>query len=335
MVKNFALASSVESRSFVQIRSMVFDLPLIETAALQLASGEWTVIQRAEPFWSGWRKQVTIAFGLSTLLLIPFGWLMAMRLSRPLQDLEKTALNLSLDNTHSTHKFLGSVEVRAAKAAILDMNNRLRDQSRERVRMVTAIAHDLRTPLTSLRIRAESAPIAQKEKMASDIKRMELMIREMLNFTQGLKNNMELVPVDLTELVRVCLEDIQVQNNITSVTIPNTCWVKGRPLELRRAIDNLIDNALKYAGNITIELSTNDTLAILVVSDRGPGIPEADLERVLSPFERGEQSRNRDTGGVGLGLTIVNEIALGHGGKFHLINRKGAGVIAKLELPFV
>jgi len=341
----FTVGAGVEVLESVSVTSADFDnSPLLLsilstqnvlssfTAAMQLNDGRWAVISPKEPFWSGWRVQMVIAFVISLLLLCPVGWFAARYLTQPLRDLALIA-DYSDINESPAIKPAGPSEVRVAAIAIENMHARLLSQSADREHMVTAIAHDLRTPLTSLRIRVESAPENERLKMVSDISRMEAMITEMLAFSSGASNDKKQIPLNLVTLIQQHVEQDSVHSQLTVGKMPEMINVCVNELEIQRALTNLIDNAQKYAGSAHIDVELCGDRVVIDVIDNGPGVAEQDLIRLLGPFERGEQSRNRSTGGTGLGLTIVNDIAIKHGGEFHLENRVEGGLRAVIKLP--
>lgn len=203
------------------------------------------------------------------------------------------------------------------------------------VRQVSnAIAHDLRTPLTRLRLRAEAIPDPdERARACADIDEMERMVAETLSFARA--DALEARPerFDLAALVQSLVDDRSDLGADIAFDGPDTLAVEGRPGALRRAIANLVDNALAHGARARARLSAADGRVDFVVEDDGPGLPEDQLEKVFAPFYRVETSRSRDTGGVGLGLAVARDVARAHGGEVTLANMPGGGLRATLSLP--
>ncbi len=293
--------------------------------SVQQDDGRWLTVRAVRPFLGGWQVSILIALAVSLLLLAPIAWLFARRLTRPFR-----ALAGALSNNADAVPAEGPRELRDAAAAIARMRTRLAAEAGERARMLTAIAHDLRTPLTSLRLRIESAPQPQRTRMVADVDRMQTMIGEVLDFARDLASPPEMVEV--RPLLAGIVADMEAGEAV-QLSPGDDAQVTVPPLAFRRAIENLVRNAIDYAGGGTIRLSRGGGEMVLSVADAGPGIPAVDRERILLPFERGEASRNRDTGGAGLGLSIVRDFAAQHRGSFSLLDAAGGGTVAELRLP--
>jgi signal transduction histidine kinase len=230
---------------------------------------------------------------------------------------------------------LGPQEVVAAARAFNAMQQRIEQQLAERLHLLAAISHDLQTPITRLRLRAEqvSEP-ALRDKLLADLQAMQGLVEEGLAYARTAQAAQEpLQAVDLNALVDglVCDaadagHDAQLSGRIDTPLIT-------RVQALRRLLTNLIDNALKFGGSAQVLLHSAPNLVQIAVLDRGPGIPEAALSRVLAPFYRLDSSRNRETGGTGLGLAIAQQLAMALGGDLSLHNRPGGGLEARLALP--
>lgn len=309
------------------VRSTILGLPLPAfSASVQEADGQWLTVQPVRPLVGGWQINILIALALSLLLLAPLAWFFARRLTRPFR-----ALAGALGGSADAIPVEGPRELREAAEAIAAMRADLAADAKERARMLTAIAHDLRTPLTGLRLRIEAAPEPQRTRMAADVERMEAMIGEVLAFARDAVSPREQVAV--RPLVADIVADTKTEDAPIRLLPGDDAHVCVSALAFRRAIENLIGNAVDYAGGGTIDLRRADDHVILAVTDTGPGIPAADRDRLLLPFERGEASRNRDTGGAGLGLSIVQDFATQHGGRFTLKDAVGGGTVAELQLP--
>lgn len=199
--------------------------------------------------------------------------------------------------------------------------------------MVGAIAHDLRTPLTRLRFRIEAAPDDIRARLAADIDQMDAMISAALGFVRDATRTGPRERLDVTSLVEsLAVEAAETGSDVIAAPSPRLT-VLADPLALRRLFANLIENAVKYGERARVRMSDADGQAVIEIEDDGPGIPPEDLERVFEPFYRGEPSRNRETGGAGLGLAVVRSIARAHGGDVVLRNRSGGGLTARVTLP--
>lgn len=258
----------------------------------------------------------------------------ARRLTAPLAGFAAAAERLGVDADAPPLAEAGPRELRSATAAFNRMQERLKRFVADRTQMLAAIGHDLRTPLTRLRLRAELVDDPElQRKMLSDLDEMEAMVTATLAFARDDAKREPRGPLDLADLVQSLLDDRVDAGQEVAYEGPPHLTVTGRPVALRRAIANLIDNALAYGGSVTVRLTAEDGQAHIAVEDAGPGIPEAELERVFAPFYRLEASRSRDTGGVGLGLSTARTILRGHGGDVTLANRAEGGLRAVVVLP--
>jgi signal transduction histidine kinase len=229
----------------------------------------------------------------------------------------------------------GPSEVRSVIKAFNRMRLDLRSYVLERARMLGAISHDLQTPITRLRLRAEMIPdAASRAKFLRDLDEMEAIAGATLEFFKSLGNEPRRQPLDVGALVGSLCEDWTDTGRDVSVRGSARSPFNAHPQALRRCLDNLVENALRYGARARIAIEDDDVCLRIAVRDEGPGIPEQDLERVFEPFFRLEQSRNRDSGGSGLGLAIARNFARWHGGDIRLRNApQGKGLIAELVLP--
>ncbi|WP_300528809.1 ATP-binding protein [Maricaulis sp.] len=302
-------------------------------AAYQRVDGSWVVIGEQATFWSGWRLRLVFIFIATLVVLMPLAWFAANLTARPLRELARQVL-ASGSRDLSGSSVGGTKEVQAVAQAIDDLRDRLDAQLADRERIVAAMAHDLRTPLTGLRLRAEQAPPAARDRMVEDIERMEAMIADVIDYSHS-RQQRQSERLDMAELARACAEEAALSGPASFDTDSAPVWVQGDQMKLRRAITNLIGNAQKYGGMAAVTLRVEGDRLALCVDDDGPGIPEADFDRLMEPFQRGEASRNRSTGGAGLGLTVARDVALYHGGALVLSNRPEGGLRAILDLPLM
>ena len=255
-------------------------------------------------------------------------------LTRPLAVLAAAAGELGRDIRRPPLDEKGPLEVQRAARAFNTMQERLIRYIEDRNRILAAISHDLKTPITRLRLRTElldDAPL--KEKFLLDLDDMQRMAQASLDFLRGGEDSEPIAPMDLNALLESLQEDAEDVGHAVSISGAASQPLRCRPLALKRCLTNLVDNALKYGQSAEIAVADTATRLRLIVRDRGPGIPAAELERVFEPFYRLEGSRSRDTGGTGLGLSIARNIARAHGGELSLRNHPQGGLEAVLELP--
>ncbi len=301
----------------------------------QLADGTWASFEhglRDEPFAWPWRLLLT----LTVLLVSVIGLaLLAVRwLTRPLAVLATAADELGRDMHRPPLAEDGPVEVRRAAAAFNTMQARLQVHLREREQMLAAVSHDLRTPITRLRLRAELiGDETLRAKFAHDLAEMEAMTAAALDFLRGARADEPLQPVDVMALLESLQADMEEAGREVRVQGTAHTPYPARPLALKRLLTNLIDNAIKYGARATATVEDDAAQLRITIADEGPGIPEDQLVRVFEPFYRVEGSRSRATGGVGLGLSVARDIARAHGGELILRNRAGGGLEATLTLP--
>ena len=278
--------------------------------------------------WLGW--------GAAVLLLALAGaWLIVFRITRPLKALETAARKLGAGETPSPLPEHGPDELVAVTHAFNQMSANLKQLEEDRQLLLAGISHDLRTPLTRLRMETELsvADAEARAGMEADIAEMDRTIGQFLDFArpQALEGKTP-VPANLVAL----LEEIAARYGERVKCRPaNTDFQISVHVEpLRRAIVNLVENALRHAGSdvVEVELARQDKQIVIAVLDRGPGITPADAERLKQPFMRGEAART-GAGGAGLGLAIVDRIARAHGGRLELLPRDGGGLAARIVLP--
>lgn len=301
---------------------------------IRQADGRWLVVKPKPTFrWDAWLTRLTLTFGLSILLIAPLAWLLARRLAAPIGAFAGAADRLGRDPRSPPLELTGSAEVVAAASAFNQMQERLRRYVDDRTAMVGAIAHDLRTPLTRLKFRIEAVPEALKPKLAADIDQMEAMIAATLGFVSDASRPRERTKLELASLVESIVDEMAETGAAASIDRTEKLVVEGDPIALRRLVSNLVENALKYGAVARARVYGDGADAVIEIDDDGPGIPGHERERVFEPFFRGEPSRNRETGGIGLGLAVVRSVARAHGGDAELINRPGGGLTARVRLP--
>ncbi|HEY8908241.1 MAG TPA: ATP-binding protein, partial [Rhodoferax sp.] len=228
----------------------------------------------------------------------------------------------------------GSSETRSAAQAFNRMQTRIQRLVRERARALAAVSHDLRTPLTRLRLRAElvdDTPL--RNQMSADLDAMAAMLDGTLDYLRALQTNEVRRAIDINALLESMTDDAQALGRSIQINGQALAPFNGRLSALRRALQNLIDNAFKYGRGASILVEDSAMALRITVQDNGLGIPEHELARVTEPYHRGDNARSEPGGGVGLGLSIVRDIALMHDGELRLANRVTGGLAATLWLP--
>jgi len=311
---------------------------MVETVmvSLSLPDKSWlnftAPIEKPEPFWS-------LRFGLSVaVMLSAVAILSAMvvhHLTRPLATFARAAQRLGVDVKAPPLPESGPAEVRQATRAFNEMQNRIRRFVEDRTQMIAAISHDLGTPITRLRLRAEFVEDEeQRQKMLADLDDMEKMVFATLSFARDEAAREPQATLDLrTLLQRVCDDAGDAGHPVVLDTGEDAVPYGCRPVALRRAVSNLIDNAVKYGRQARVSLAQEADAVLITIDDDGPGIPEDRWEDVFKPFHRLEESRSRETGGTGLGLTVARTIFRAHGGDITLSNRDQGGLRVEVRLP--
>jgi signal transduction histidine kinase len=276
---------------------------------------------------------------VAAMLIILVGTVVALSLlavrwvTRPLSTLAIAAEQLGEDINRPPLAVKGPAEVRRAARAFNTMQSRLARFIADRTRIFAAMSHDLKTPLTRLRLRTELLDDAElRAKFAKDVDEMESMIAQSLDFMRDATANEPAQPVDVMALLESLQTDYQDAGHAFELSASAPQPISGRPRALRRCLTNLIDNAIRYGQRARVEVEERPAQLAIRVLDEGPGLPEAELERAFEPFWR-EPSRSRETGGTGLGLGIARNIARAHGGDVTLKNRSSGGLEATLVLP--
>jgi signal transduction histidine kinase len=288
---------------------------------------------------AGWLPLQAIGQIVPALLVVGIGvtalavWL-GRRVTRPLGVFAAAATRLGTDVATPPLAEHGPSELRAAAHAFNQMQQRLRRLIEDRVQMLAAVAHDLRTPITRLRLRAEFVEDPEQHaKMLADLDEMEAMISAALAFAREEMLLEERAPVDLRTLLEDIATELSESGHEVCVSGDRPADIDGRRVALKRALRNLVENAVKYGRRADLRLAATPKGLVVTIEDDGPGIPESELENVFRPFYRIERSRSRETGGTGLGLAVARSIVRGHGGDITLANRAGGGLVQTVVLP--
>jgi two-component system OmpR family sensor kinase len=296
--------------------------------------GRWLIVQPSGGIGiDAWQQRLLLVFAVTALALAPLAWWFARRLAAPIAALAAGAERLGRDPRAPPLEPRGSAEVIAAVNAFNEMQERLRRHVEYRTTLVGAIAHDLRTPLTRLRFRIETVPDGLREKLASDIDEMEAMVSATMEFARESAKPRVHGKLEIASLVETVMCEAEETGADAAALNAERLVVDGDPMGLKRVLENLVNNALKFGGRARARAITRDGMAVIEVDDDGPGIPIEEMERAFEPFHRLEASRSRDTGGLGLGLAVARAIARAHGGDVTLANKPEGGLRATLTLP--
>jgi len=310
--------------------------PLTEaTISIPLGEGRWLNASstfRAPPIGWSWPWLASLAASAAATLAVIA--LLVRRITGPIRALASAAERVGRGEAVEAVPPRGPAEIRTTVEAFNAMQERLSRFVRDRTRMVAAISHDLHTPITSLRLRAE---FIEDDDLKRDVVRtldeMQAMTDATLAFAREEGGGEETRSVDLAALIEGIVEDHVGLGHDVTYCGPERLVRRCRPVSLKRAVGNLVENAVRYAGSARVGLSQADPEVLVTVEDSGPGIPQARLQDVFEPFVRLETSRSRETGGVGLGLSIARSIVRAHGGELTLANRREGGLAATVSLP--
>ncbi len=307
---------------------------LVFFAQVQLGDGTWVTFENRiddKIFASSTTLLVNLAVLIIIVLLVS---LIAVRVAtRPLTLLAKQADKLGSDINQPPMAETGPTEMRHASHAFNTMQSRLQRFIEDRSRLLTSISHDLKTPITRMRLRAEMLDdTEQRDNFTRNLDEMQAIASETLDFLRADDARENVQAIDICALLETIKDDAAELGQQVEIECCQLSPYPGRPLALKRCIVNLVENAIKYAGNAVITASESDTAVLINICDSGPGIPDQQLDTVFEPFFRLETSRSRKTGGTGLGLSIARNIALSHGGDLQLVNRKEGGLKATLTL---
>ena len=267
-----------------------------------------------------------------SLILIFIAILFLKNQTKPIVKLAKAAEKFGKGDYVNEFKTSGALEIRKASYEFDRMAKRINRHLKQRSEMLSGISHDLRTPLTRLKL--QLAMLSQKDiskNMSNDIDEMEKMLNDYLEFSKT-QSQEETVKIDITKLLEKI--ELNINNKNLTITKVDQIFINGRPNSLRRCFENVINNGLNYGEKVVINISFSSNLLILTFDDNGPGIPRDQFKNVFKPFFRLDKSRSLNKSGVGLGLSIVEDIVNSHGGSIQLNESKLGGLQVKISLPF-
>lgn len=313
--------------------------PPVSTTALDLsialADGSWLNVTsrfRDPPYQWVWSEAVP--FALTAGLLAIVLWFALARLTGPLRSLAGAADRLGRGEDVEPIAPTGPEEMRRLALSFNDMQARLDRFVRERTQLLGALGHDLRSPLTALRVRAEMVDDEEtRERMIATIEEMREMVEATLAFSRGMAMNEPVETVSLAGFIGGLAREFDETGLAVTTGEIDDAELRIRPLSMRRALRNLIENAVRYGGRAAVSAKKQNGSVVIRIDDEGPGIDARELERVFEPFVRLETSRSRETGGVGLGLSIARAAVIAHGGGITLENHPEGGLRVTVTLP--
>ncbi len=305
------------------------------TAQVQLSDGAWVTIENRQPAQlANWPYRLLWSIVILLAAAVAAALLAVRWATQPLAALANAADELGRNVNRPPLPETGPQEVARAARAFNTMQARLIEYVRSRTHTLAAMSHDLKTPITRLRLRSEMLDDPKlRERYSHDLQELEAMVTSTLDFLRGIDNEEPAKPIDVMAMLESLQADlVEAGSQITLEGRTDRPYV-GQRSALRRCLSNLLENAIKYGTRAHVVIQDSPTALLICIRDEGPGIETTQLERVFEPFYRIESSRSRETGGTGLGLAIARQIARAHGGDVRLINRTEGGLEAKLNLP--
>jgi two-component system, OmpR family, sensor kinase len=309
--------------------------PHLAFVSMQLPDSSWvnvSVFSRLNPPTS--RHGTILSTTLMALGVVGLSILIMRWITRPLSAFADAAQRLYSGAEHVPVREDGPREVRELASAFNGMQDRIKRLIDDRTQALAAVSHDLKTPLTRLRLKTEGmADGAEAAAIRSDLDEMEAMIDQTLAYLRGGRDDEPVRRIDLAALIQTLADEAADAGGRVSAEGASPLVVEGRALALRRAVSNVLQNALKYGGRADVAWRREGDDGVIRICDAGPGIPPEDMDRALEPFVRLEGSRSRQTGGFGLGLAIARGVIKGHGGEIALANRAEGGLCVIMRLP--
>lgn len=303
--------------------------------SISISGGGWlNVSTRFERPPIQWPLFSMLTFALTaTVILVAVFWFLMTRLTGPLYRLVSAADQLGRGEEVADLPMVGPAEVRDLTSTFNRMQNRLARFVADRTQLLAALGHDLRSPLTAIRVRAEMVEEDEtRDSLISSVEEMQSMVEATLTFARGLTGSEEAETVKIADFLASLQSDMVVPFELGPRT---SIDVRIRPNAMRRALRNVIENAVRYGGRTQVNYFSEGENLIIVIDDSGPGIPTLNLEQVFDPFFRLERSRSLETGGHGLGLSIARTIIRAHGGDIALSNRAEGGLRATISIPLL
>lgn len=302
---------------------------------VRLSDGQWLSFSRPLPTEvESWPKKLLLVLLVVLFLLIAISLVAVRQLTKPLNTLAEAADELGRDIDRPPLPESGAKDVQKATRAFNNMQRRLQRFINDRSEIISAVSHDLKTPITRLRLRTEMLQDDKvKQQFEHDLDQMEQMVSATLDFMRGTESKEKTVPIDMVALVESVQDDLSELGWKVSVESTRIPAYTGRPLALQRCLSNLMENAARYGNEAIVSFQDTPKALTIIIADSGSGISENQHETLFKPFYRGEASRNLDEGGSGLGLGIARNIARAHGGELILRKGRERGLEAVLTLP--
>lgn len=322
-----------------QMHAAMRDVPVSSvemTISVAMTDGTWlnvVTLFHDPPYQINWTAFA--AFGISAALIVTTLWFALGKFTGPLARLAQATERFGRGENVEEIEPSGPNELQSLTVAFNHMHTRIRRFVDDRTRLLAALSHDLRSPLTALRVRADMIDDDKtRERIIGSTEEMQGMVDSTLAFAQGVSGIEEPETVDVGNFLSDLVAEIKITTpSVALAPFASVMKARVRPTSMRRAFRNIIENAVRYGEHAEIGIAESDGAVVITVDDNGPGIPEAELDRVFDPFVRLETSRSRDTGGTGLGLSIARTIVQSHGGDISLRNREGGGLRATISLP--
>jgi signal transduction histidine kinase len=304
-------------------------------AQVRLADNSLVTFDSRQPaHTASWPYRLLLSLAVLFVAVIVVSLIAVHWATRPLKRLSDAAEALGQNIDRAPLDENGPEEVVRAARAFNRMQARLQAYIRDRTRVLAAMSHDLKTPITRLRLRAELLDDAEhRHRFTRDLDEMETMVAATLDFLRGLESGEAAKPMDVMALLESLQADLAETGGEVQIEGRAVDPYPGKPQALKRCLRNLLENAVKYGKRAHVVVEDDAAQLRIRIQDEGPGLPPEELEKVLEPFYRTEQSRSRETGGTGLGLTIARNVAEAHGGRLELSNRREGGLEARLSLP--
>lgn len=304
-------------------------------AQVRLRDGALVTFDSRQPAQTeGWPYRLLLSLAVLLVAVVAVSLVAVRWATRPLNALADAADELGTNLDRQPMEETGPAEVIRAARAFNTMQARLAGYLRDRTRVLAAMSHDLKTPITRLRLRSELLDDPRlREKFTGDLHEMESMVGATLDFLRGMENGEPVQPVDIMALLESLQADRAEMGGQVRIGGAALAPFPGKPQSLKRCLSNLLENAVKYGKSASVIVADDATRLEIRIQDEGPGLPQAELEKVFEPFYRVEGSRSRETGGTGLGLTIARSVAEAHGGSLVLRNHPEGGLEADLVLP--
>jgi signal transduction histidine kinase len=302
---------------------------------VRLQDGTLVTFDARQPLETvSWPYRVLLSLAVLLGAVIALSLLAVRWTTRPLNALADAAEDLGRNIERPPLAETGPTEVARAARAFNTMQSRLTAYIRERTALLAAMSHDLKTPITRLRLRTELlADPELRVKFTRDLEEMEALVKATLDFLRGFEGGETPKPVDMMALLESLQADLSEMGGQMRLEGRSLKPYYGKPAALKRCLANLLDNAIKYGTSATVKVDDDERRLEIRIQDEGPGIPASDIDRVFEPYYRVDASRSRDTGGTGLGLAIARSIAVAHGGELTLENRREGGLETRLTLP--